>query len=118
LVGQNGPEMAHINKGDTVYTAEQTKKIFKGSNPSLMPRFAPGQNNKTITGYGGISSSGGSGGRSTSDDEGYKTSIDKLYNLLRDIDEELRIREALERRYTKILEGLNTTVKALVDVSF
>lgn len=118
LVGQNGPEMAHINKGDTVYTAEQTKKIFKGSNPSLMPRFNDGYGNRSITGYGGISSSGGSGGRSASDDEGYKTSIDKLYNLLRDIDEELRIREALERRYTKILEGLNTTAKSLVDVSF
>ena len=113
IVGQNGPEMANIKKGDTVYTAEQTRKILKGSKHTLGPRYEPGK----ASAYGNTSS-GGSGGRSTSDDEGYKTSIDKLYNLLRDIDEELRIREALERRYTKILEGLNTTAKALIDVSF
>ena len=38
---------------------------------------------------------------------------------IKDMDKAVeRIREALERRYTKILEGLNTTAKALVDVSF
>ena len=108
IVGQNGPEMANIKKGDTVYTADETKKILKGSKHKIAPRFA--------TGYG--DATGGSGGRSTSDEEGYKTSIDKLYNLLRDIDEEMRIREQLERRYIKALEGLNTTAKQLIDNSF
>jgi hypothetical protein len=101
--------MANIKKGDTVYTAEQTRKILKGSKHTLGPRYEPGK----ASAYGNTSS----GGRSLSDDEGYKTSIDKLYNLLRDIDEELRVREALERRYTKILESLNTTAEALVDAS-
>jgi hypothetical protein len=42
--------MANIKKGDTVYTAEETKKILKGSNHKLAPRFA--------SGYGNTGSSG------------------------------------------------------------
>lgn len=116
LVGQNGPEMAYINRGDTVYTAEETKAIFKGGNRPTFKRFEGGR----MSAYGDPTNSGSSGGASVSkeDEEKWENSIDKLYNLLRDIDEEMRIREALERRYTKILESLNTTAKALIDVSF
>ena len=117
LVGQNGPEMAHINKGDTVYTAEETKKIFKGSNPSIMPRFSDGQpGSRTITGYTKQINGKTSGGKGADADK-WETSIDKLYNLLRDIDEELRHRERLERRYTSLLDKINTNASDLIKVS-
>jgi hypothetical protein len=29
LVGMEGPQMAYINRGDRVYTAEETKEIYK-----------------------------------------------------------------------------------------
>ena len=107
IVGQNGPEMANIKKGDTVYTAEQTKRILRGTNHSLAPRYASGY---------GKANTGGSGGKGSGDD-GWETSIDKLYNLLRDIDEELRQRENLERRYNSLLEKIGTNTGDLVKVT-
>jgi hypothetical protein len=107
ITGQNGPEMANIKKGDTIYTAEETKRILKGSSHKLAPRYASGY------GKAGTSSSGGAG----SGKDGWETSIDKLYNLLRDIDEELRQRENLERRYNTLLEKIGTNTNDLVKVT-
>lgn len=44
LVGTNGPEIAHLNKGDTVYTAEETKKIKRGGGliTGLIPAYSGG----------------------------------------------------------------------------
>lgn len=46
LVGTNGPEIAHLNKGDTVYTAEETKKIKRGGGliTGLIPAYSGGYN--------------------------------------------------------------------------
>lgn len=53
LVGTNGPEIIHLNEGDTVYTAEQTKKIKRGSTVvrGIVPAYAGGRlnTNKTYT---------------------------------------------------------------------
>ena len=53
LVGTNGPEITHLNKGDIVYTAEQTKKIKRGSTviKGVVPAYAGGRLN---TGKGSI----------------------------------------------------------------
>ena len=110
ITGQNGPEMAYINKGDTVYTASETRKILKG-HKNIGPRYEGG-----LSGYGDIFKKGGSGGKGSKDD-GWETSIDKLYNLLRDIDEELRQRENLERRYNSLLEKIGTNTGDLVKVT-
>ena len=110
ITGQNGPEMAYINKGDTVYTASETRKILNG-HKNIGPRYEDG-----LIGYGDIFSKGGSGGSGSSKD-GWETSIDKLYNLLRDIDEELRQRENLERRYNTLLEKIGTNTNDLVKVT-
>jgi hypothetical protein len=113
LTGQNGPEFAHINKGDTVYTAEETAQIFKDRKHTLIPRHA--------SGYGhGNAYSGGSGGtnassKSDDDKEDWENPFDKLYNLVREIDEELRRRERLERRYEKLLESVDLTAGKLFD---
>ncbi|NBI82648.1 phage tail tape measure protein [Clostridiaceae bacterium] len=52
LVGTNGPEIAHLNEGDIVYTAEQTKKIKRGSTviKGVVPAYAGGRIN-TNKGY-------------------------------------------------------------------
>jgi hypothetical protein len=110
ITGQNGPEMAYINKGDTVYTASETRRILNG-HKNIGPRYGDG-----LSGYGDLFSKGGSGGSGSSKD-GWETSIDKLYNLLRDIDEELRQRENLERRYNALLEKIGTNTNDLVKVT-
>lgn len=47
LVGTNGPEITHLNEGDIVYTAEQTKKIKRGSQVfrGIVPAYAGGRIN-------------------------------------------------------------------------
>lgn len=52
LVGTNGPEITHLNEGDIVYTAEQTKKIKRGSTviKGVVPAYAGGRIN-TNKGY-------------------------------------------------------------------
>lgn len=115
LTGQNGPELAYINKGDTVYTAKETTNIMDKKKHKVLPRFSKG-----ITGYGGgvNLTGGGSGGSSKSDDkDAWENPFDKLYNLVRKIDEELRQRERIERRYEKLLEGLNVSANKIINVS-
>ena len=81
----------------------------------VLPRFSKG-----ITGYGGgvNLTGGGSGGSSKSDDKDtWENPFDKLYNLVRKIDEELRQRERIERRYEKLLENLNVSANKIINVS-
>lgn len=55
LVGTNGPEITHLNEGDIVYTAEQTKKIKRGSTVirGVVPAYAGGRLN-TNKGYSSV----------------------------------------------------------------
>lgn len=52
LVGTNGPEITHLNKGDTVYTAEETKQIkrsggfIKGNIPAYSGGYKGGANGR------------------------------------------------------------------------
>lgn len=117
LTGQNGPELAQINKGDTIYTAEETAAIMSQRKHQTIPRFSNG-----IQGYGGgYNLTGKSGGKSSSkskeDDKIWENPFDKLYNLLRKIDEELHQRERLERRYEKLLEDIGVSANKIVSVS-
>jgi hypothetical protein len=103
--------MVNIERGDTVYTAEETQQIFKKRSHTMIPRYAEGY------GYGNAYS-GGSGGKSSDDDEEtWENSLDKLYNLVRKIDEELRQRERIERRYEKLLESIDTSANKIIAVS-
>jgi hypothetical protein len=103
--------MAQINRGDTVHTAEETQEIYKRRGITI-PAYKGG----TI---GSVSSlaSGGTNASSKSDDdkEDWENPFDKLYNLVREIDEELRRRERLERRYEKLLESVDLTAGKLFD---
>jgi hypothetical protein len=88
---------------------------LKKKNRSIMPRFAGG-----ITGYGsGVSLSGGANASAKSDDdkEDWENPFDKLYNLIREISEELRQRNRLERRYEKLLQSTDVTAGKLFENS-
>ena len=113
LAGVGGPEVTNINKGDTVHTAGETKKILKGNRHKQIPRFSNGKSGPTLHAYGDmLKGSGGSG-----KDDAWETSIDKLYNLLREIQEETRYRNSIERRYERMLESLDVSATQLVSLS-
>lgn len=112
LSGTEGPEIVDIEKGDTVYTAEETKEILKKRSHNEIPRYASGY------GYGEAYLGKGSGGRSSdSDEETWENPFDKLYSLVRKIDEELRQRERIERRYEKLLDSIDASASKIVSVS-
>ena len=108
LAGVGGPEVTNINKGDTVHTAQETKKILKGNKHKQIPRFAKGYGDAPDDKKGG-----GGGGK----DESWENNIDKLYNLVQEISEEQRQRERIERRYELLLEGINSSAKKIIDIS-
>ena len=58
-------------------------------------------------------SSGGSSGGSSSKEKVWENPYDKLYNLIEEINEALRRREALEREYDRILERRGSTFKEI-----
>lgn len=110
LTGTEGPQMAKINRGDTVYTADETKEIYKRKGISI-PAYKGGAIGPISGGSGGTNASS----KSDNDKEDWENPFDKLYNLVREIDEELRQRERLERRYEKLLESVDMTAGKLFD---
>lgn len=72
------------------------------------------------SGYKPSGSSGGGGGGSSGgskEEEKWENSYDKLYNLTREINEELRERERIERRYQKLLKAHHTGAEDIAGVS-
>lgn len=110
LTGTEGPQIANINRGDTVYTADETKEIYKRKGISI-PAYKGGVIGPASGGSGGTNASS----KSDDDKEDWENPFDKLYNLVREIDEELRRRERLERRYEKLLESVDLTADKLFD---
>ena len=124
LAGMHGPEMTTVNPADTVFTAEETKKILNQPDGPKMPGFAKGLSGPSFSnppisssGYGSAKKSGGKNANNDSKSQDWENPFDKLYNLLRDIDEELRERERLERRYEKLLEDLGVSANKIIDIS-
>ena len=111
LVGTEGPQMTYLQRGDTVYTAEETAEIYKRQGKAV-PAFKGG----TMGPAPGLVT--GSGGRSSdSDEETWENPYDKLYNLVRKIEEELRQRERIERRYEKLLDSIDTSASKIIAIS-
>ena len=70
------------------------------------------------SGYSPSSSGGGGGGSSGgSKEEDWENPYDKLYNLTREINEELRERERLERRYQQLLKEHHTGAQDIAAIS-
>ena len=108
----SGPQLAYIEKGDTVYTAQETKEILRDKGTKI-PRYATGYDTKY--GYSG----GNKPGTETNEEEVelWENSFDKLYNLVRDIDEEVRRRERMERHYQELLEDGNAIARDLYETT-
>lgn len=117
IAGLNGPEYATIHKNDTVYTAEETRQIFKNRKHSKLPRFYHGYG-QGVDITGGSSGGKGSGSsKAPKEEDKWENPYDKLYNLVRKIDEELRQRERIERRYEKLIEGIGASADKIVELS-
>ena len=112
VAGIQGPEIAQIEKGDTVYTAQETRQIFKKRHHRGMPRYNDGK----ASGYGDGSSYTGDK-KGSGDKDTWENSFDKLYNLVREIDEQLHQRERIERRYEKLLNNIDVSSEKLIKVT-
>lgn len=100
LVGTNGPEITHLNEGDIVYTAEQTKKIKRGSTVirGVVPAYAGGRIN-TNKGYTSVlpdSKSSNSTSAQTTTQQ-IKDAADATANLEEQLEETLKkIKESMD----------------------
>ena len=140
LVGTEGPEIVDLPGNAVVWSNRETEKILKGNskNPVLgseakgnvfgsMATAYGGAVKKVSTSVGSKSSSGsrGSSGSKSSKSSSTKTNkkvaktwenpYDEFYNLQRAINKEIRIREQLEKEYTRILKARNSTIKELTN---
>lgn len=132
LVGTEGPEIVRLNQGDIVYSNQQTQNILTPRNHLRIERYATGkwnQSNKNqVTGGGssggssnkgsssssGSSSAGNTAEEVTEEEEIWENTYDWLYNLTEDINEALRERERIERRYDQILKDRSSTSQDLL----
>lgn len=64
--------------------------------------------------YGGNKGGGGGGGGGGSEPKKWENPYDEFYNTVELLNEELRTREKLERRYQKLLDNTNTKASDLV----
>ena len=120
ITGVGGPQMVSLPSNAVVYPHNETKKILD-SNRGL-PQFGSmgsGSVGRVIGGGSGTpTSSTGSGNRSSAgtEEEKWENDIDWLYNLLEDINEVLRDREKLEKRYEQMLERRNASLSDLIEL--
>lgn len=124
LVGTDGPEIVPLNKGDIVYSNEDTKKILKGKSHPKIKRYALGKwptKDKEEYWSGGSNSKkdsdSKSSGKSEAEEEAeiWKNTFDWLYNLTQDINEELREREKLEKKYNRLIEDRNKSATDILE---
>lgn len=138
LVGTEGPEIVDLPGNAVVWSNKETEKILKGNskNPVLGSEAKGNVFGSMATAYGGAAakkvstsvgskSSSGSGGSKSSKSSSTSTNkkiaktwenpYDEFYNLQRAINKEIRIREQLEKEYTRILKARNSTIKELIN---
>ena len=140
LVGTEGPEIVDLPGNAVVWSNKETEKILKGNskNPVLGSEAKGNVFGSMATAYGGAvkkvstsvgsKSSSGSGGSSSSKSskssstktnkkvaKTWENPYDEFYNLQRAINKEIRIREQLEKEYTRILKARNSTIKELTN---
>ena len=132
-VGDQGPEMANLKKGDIVFNANQTRDLLtKGRTPTRGRALARGTayaetpgywklTDPVPNGYGANSSadaakSAASAASSAKDAADiWMNTLDKLYNLVQLIEEETRRRELLEREFERIQRNQNQTLSQIRD---
>ena len=114
LAGVDGPQITYLNRGDVVHTAKETKEIYKRKGRPI-PAYKGGK--LSLSGSSGGTKTSNSSGSGDEDEKTWENPFDKLYNLVREIDEELRQRERIERRYEQLLTSLNSSANEIIKVS-
>ena len=107
LVGTNGPEITHLNEGDIVYTAEQTKKIKRGSTiiRGVVPAYAGGRFN-THKGYTSVLPDNKSS-NSTSTSTSTKTTTQQIKDAA---NATANLEEQLEETLKKMKESIDDMI--------
>ena len=107
LVGTNGPEITHLNEGDIVYTAEQTKKIKRGSTiiRGVVPAYAGGRFN-TNKGYTSVLPDNKSS-NSTSTSTSTKTTTQQIKDAA---NATANLEEQLEETLKKMKESIDDMI--------
>ncbi len=107
LVGTNGPEITHLNEGDIVYTAEQTKKIKRGSTVirGVVPAYAGGRFN-THKGYTSVLPDNKSS-NSTSTSTSTKTTTQQIKDAA---NATANLEEQLEETLKKMKESIDDMI--------
>lgn len=98
-----------VINGYTKETAQQ-KQTVQIVKPVDAPNIANATGNTTGVSDGVVNSGGGGGGPAENEH-------DKYYNLMQDINAELREREKIERRYNKLLEDRKSSGRELYEAS-
>jgi hypothetical protein len=109
LVGTNGPEITHLNEGDIVYTAEQTKKIKRGSTVirGVVPAYAGGRFN-THKGYTSVlPDNKSSNSTSTSTSTSTKTTTQQIKDAA---NATANLEEQLEETLKKMKESIDDMI--------
>lgn len=114
VTGLNGPELQYIYSDDTIYTADQTRRVFNDLNVPGFEVGKPGWSyDSRLPSMRDFLSGSGSGGGSKKGGD-WDNPYDELYNLTEKINEALRDREKLERQYDRLLENRNASYTDLI----
>lgn len=117
IAGQNGPEFGHLNPGDRVFDANETRKILNNSNGLVFGSHAAGGwNLNKDSDKGGSGGGSGSGDGSNEKETEWKNEIDWLYNLVEDIAELEREQTKLQELYEDYLKDESKHGKDLYDL--
>ena len=130
LAGVNGPVLGHLNKGDVVYTADETKKILSSGAYVGIPAFASGTSKyKTYSKSSGTSSESSSYSSSsrssaasvsssattsyTSSDEDAET-VDWIETAIKRIEDAINnLKEIASSAYKTVKEKLSATYEEI-----
>ena len=107
LAGANGPELVHLNKGDTVYTADETKEILKSG------KYISG----TIPAYSNGYKGGASG--TVNPHKTYKSVLpssksSKGTSTASEIKEAAEATKSLEEQLEDTLKGMKETIDDII----
>ena len=112
------PQIANIEKGDTVYTAEETSRILNSQKGISMPRYASGYGYGNAYHGSGSSSNSKSSTRSSNrasrSSDVWENPYDVMHNTLERINGLLRERERLERRFQRLVQRGEATYKNML----
>ena len=129
VLGAQGPEVAQLEKGTVIYPHDVSKRILKGQSKKSFPNHASGvwstEQMAATASFYGVEAAAAAVNEiaETMEDineetEEWENKYDWLYNLTQQINEELRIREKLERRYDRLLKthaGSGAELKKITD---